>query len=76
MMGEEEEEEESVCVCGGSGSVCFCSQGGVCIPPFLHSHTPSPLSCDRVYDEVLQGGDRQLWQKRIAQDVVCICVCA
>ena len=44
---------------------------------FFCTHTPPPLSCDRADDEeVLQGGDRQLWQKKIAQDAVCIRVCA
>ena len=60
-------------------SVCVFPFTGRCVYTslFLHSHTPPPLSCDRVNDdEVLQGGDRQLWQKKIAQRTVCICVCA
>ena len=66
-------------MCGGSGSVCVSVHREVCVYLlFLHSHTPPPLSCDRINDdeEVLRGGDRQLWQKKIAQRTVCICVCA
>ena len=64
--------------CGGSVCVCLSVHREVCVYlPFLHSHTHTPLSCDRINDdeEVLQGGDRQLWQKKIAQRTVCICVC-
>ena len=68
-----------MCVCGGSVCVCVSVHREVCVYLlFLHSHTPSPLSCDRINDdeEVLRGGDLQLWQKKIAQRTVCICVCA
>ena len=59
-------------------SVCVFPFTGRCVYTSLFcTHTPPPLSCDRINDdEVLQGGDRQLWQKKIAQRTVCICVCA
>ena len=49
------------CVYGGSACVCLSVHREVCVYlPFLHSHTPPPLSCDRINDEeeVLQGGGR------------------
>ena len=66
-----------MCVCcGGSVCVCLSVHREVCTS-FFCTHTPPPLSCDRINDDedVLRGGDRQLWQKKIAQDAVCIRVC-
>ena len=57
-------------------AVCVFPFTGRCVyTSFFCTHTPPPLSCDRVDDdEVLQGGDRQLWQKRLLR-MPCAYVC-
>ena len=46
------------CVCMVIVAVCLSVHREVCVYLlFLHSHTPPPLSCDRINDdEVLRGG--------------------
>ena len=65
-----------MCVYGGSVCVSFCSQGGVCVPPFFAlTCTLTPLLRQ---DQRRRGSFkrwRPLWQKKIAQDALRICVC-
>ena len=78
MRGEEEEEkEESVCVYGDSVCVCLSVHREVCVYLLLlHSHTPSPLSCDSINDdeEVLRGGDRRGRKRLLREPCAYVCV--
>ena len=74
-MRGEEEEEESVCVYGDSGSVSFCSQGGVSLLFFALTHPhPSPATgstTTRFYEAAAVVAEKDCSENRVH---MCVCL--